>query len=105
MDILKGWNPFCSLSIFGKPDKYPEFLEKTGLQDYRRTEGNRGVFVLRNFDGDEAHFLLISLWASEEAIRKFAGADTSTARYYPGDEEYLLELEPTVIHYEVLFSP
>ena len=86
-------------------DEYLVFLEKTGIPDYRRTEGNRGVFVLRNFDSDEAHFLLISLWESEEAIRKFAGADTGIARYYPGDEEYLLELEPTVSHYEVLLSP
>jgi hypothetical protein len=53
----------------------------------------------------EAHFLFFSLWDSWEAIRAFAGEDVDRARYYPEDAEYLLELEPTVTHYEVLLAP
>jgi hypothetical protein len=49
-----------------------------------------------------AHFLLISLWESWNAIRSFAGEDIERARYYPQDAEYLLELEPKVTHYEVV---
>ena len=86
-------------------DEYLEFLEQTGIPDYQHTQGNRGVYVLRNFDGDEANFLLLSLWESEEDIQRFAGADIQIARYYPGDEKYLLEMEPYVTHYEVLVSP
>ncbi len=63
------------------------------------------MYVLRQIDGGEAHFLLMTLWESEEAIRRFAGVDIRIAHYYPGDEEYLLELEPTVSHYEVLAGP
>jgi len=37
-----------------------------------------------------------------DAIRIFAGEDVERAHYYPEDREYLLELEPTVTHYEVL---
>ena len=32
----------------------------------------------------------------------FAGDDLTKARYYPEDKEFLLELEPTVQHYEIL---
>lgn len=88
-----------------KADEYLEFLEKTGIPDYQQTQGNRGVYVLRNFDGDVANFLLISLWESEDDIQRFAGADIHIARYYPGDEKYLLEMEPGVEHYAVLVSP
>lgn len=82
-------------------DSYYQYLLETGLADYRRTPGNRGVSVLRRQDGDVVHFLLITLWDSMEAIRSFAGDDVERARYYAEDERYLLELEPTVTHYDV----
>ena len=83
-------------------ERYHAYLEKTGLPEYRRTPGNRGVFVFRRVEGDVAHFLLLTLWESWEAIRAFAGDDPERARYYPADKEFLLELEPTVTHYDVL---
>ncbi len=58
--------------------------------------------VLRRTVGGETHFLFISFWDSMDAIRTFAGNDAERAHYYPEDRDYLLELEPTVTHYEVL---
>jgi heme-degrading monooxygenase HmoA len=84
-----------------KGDAYMRYLEKTGVPDYRSTPGNRGVYVFRRGEGEIAHFLLVSLWESREAIRAFAGEDAEKARYYPEDTDFLLELEPTVTHYEV----
>ena len=86
----------------GEAERYQAYLEATGLPDYRRTPGNRGVYVLRRAEGDVVHFLLLTLWESWEAIRAFAGDEPERARYYPEDERFLLELEPTVTHYEVL---
>lgn len=88
-----------------KADAYYEYLLRTGVPDYRRTAGNRGVYVLRRKEGAVTHFLLISLWDSLECIRAFAGQDVERARYYPEDADYLLELEPAVGHYEVLTTP
>jgi len=85
-----------------KAREYERYLEATGIPDYRATQGNRGVLVLRRLEGDRAHFLLISFWESLEAIRGFAGDDLERARYYPEDAQYLVELEPRVTHYEVL---
>ena len=57
-------------------------------------------------EGDgRAEFLLISLWESFDAIRKFAGPQIEKAVYYPKDKEFLLELEPHVVHYEVVVAP
>jgi hypothetical protein len=33
--------------------------------------------------------------------RRFAGSDLERAIYYPEDDDFLLEKEPTVTHYEV----
>ena len=88
-----------------KADIYLDYLNKTGVQEYKDTEGNRGVYVLRRIEGDVAHFLLISLWESYDAIRKFAGDDIEASHYYDEDREFLLELEPKVVHYDVLDAP
>ena len=48
---------------------------------------------------------MISLWDSREAIVRFAGEDIERARYYSKDKDFLLELEPTIKHYEVMFGP
>lgn len=85
-----------------RADDYFAYLQATGLEDYRTIPGNRGVRVLRRVDGDQAEFLLLSAWDSLDAIRAFAGPDIERAVYYPEDEQYLLELEPHVRHYEVL---
>lgn len=88
-----------------KADAYYEYLEASGVKEYRRTKGNLGVYVLRQVTGDRADFVLISLWDSYESIRAFAGADFEKARYFPKDREFLLEFEPRVAHYDVLAAP
>jgi heme-degrading monooxygenase HmoA len=86
-------------------DTYYEYLQKTGLPDYAHVPGNRGVWVLRKVAEGKAEFLLISLWDSYDAIKKFAGTDYEKAVYYPEDTKFLLELEPHVTHYEILGAP
>jgi heme-degrading monooxygenase HmoA len=86
----------------GKADDYVEYLQHTGLADFKATEGNRGFYLLRRIEGERAHFLILSLWDSVASIRQFAGEDIEKARYYAGDADFLLAFEPTVQHYEVL---
>jgi heme-degrading monooxygenase HmoA len=85
-----------------RADAYVDYLEATGIGDLRATEGNLGVYLLRRERQGRAEFLLLSLWETPEAIRRFAGPEMDKARYYPEDENFLLELEPTVDHYEVV---
>jgi heme-degrading monooxygenase HmoA len=88
-----------------KADEYVEYVQQTGIKDLRATPGNQGVYFFRRLNGDRADFLVLSLWESTEAIRRFAGDDLEKARYYPKDTEYLLELEPKVTHYDVFAKP
>jgi len=85
-----------------KADAYYDYLLRTGLNDYQATPGNNGVLVQRRIDGEVAHFTLTSFWDSVEAIKRFAGEPCDVARYYPEDDEYLLERETSVTHGEVL---
>ncbi len=97
--IARTWH---GVTPAARAEEYLAYLERTGLPDYRATPGNLGVWVLRSFQGDRAHFLLVSFWDSLESIKRFAGDRYEIARYYPEDQDYLLELEPTTMHYEVL---
>lgn len=84
-----------------RADDYASFLADRAMPDYRGTPGNLGAQVLRRDEGDVVHFLTLSYWEDEDAIRAFAGDDVLKAKYYPEDEGFLLEIEPRVAHYEV----
>ncbi len=87
-----------------KADAYRAFLDRSGLSEYRATPGFRGIVVLRRTEADVTHFVLTTFWDSWDAIRRFAGDDPERAKYYPEDDDFLLEKEPTVIHHEVLLA-
>lgn len=87
-----------------KADAYAEYARGLGVAKLAATPGNRGVFMFRRIDGDIAHFVVMSFWDSYDAIRGFAGDDCERARYFPEDDDYLLEREPLVTHHEVLVA-
>lgn len=86
-------------------DAYFDYLKETGLKEYEETSGNLGVYVLRRDYDDKTEFLLLSHWESMEAIEAFAGPSPDKAVFYPEDDNYLVEFDKHVTHYEVLHSP
>ena len=89
------------ITLKEKADDYLAYLHATGLPDYAKTPGNRGVSVLRRTQGDHCEVMLISLWESMDAVRAFAGENPDRSVYYPEDDQYLLQMEPLVRHYDV----
>jgi hypothetical protein len=83
-------------------DRYLDYVKRTGVKDCLATPGSRGVQLLLRKDQKTGEVLFISLWESFDAIRQFAGDVLDRARYYPEDAGFLLELEPTVCHYDML---
>jgi hypothetical protein len=47
----------------------------------------------------------MSLWDSRESIKAFAGQDISVARFYPQDDEFLIERDRNCDHFEVPVTP
>jgi uncharacterized protein YndB with AHSA1/START domain/heme-degrading monooxygenase HmoA len=82
--------------------EYIDIVEQTGMAGYRRTPGNAGAQLLtRDLGGGRTELLTLSWWSDLDAIRAFAGDDIEAAQYYPEDDEYLLDRETTVAHFEV----
>jgi len=81
---------------------YLKLMAEVALPEYRATEGNLRALCLHRAEGDIVHVEMLTLWEDETAIRRFAGEDLNLAKYYDFDPDFLLELETTVRHYEVI---
>jgi heme-degrading monooxygenase HmoA len=85
-----------------KAQVYREFTNQRAIPDYRSVPGNLSVYVLERREAEITHFITLTFWETMEAIKGFAGEDVEQAKYYPEDRDFLLEFEPTVVHYEVV---
>ena len=82
---------------------YVDYIERTGMAEYRSTPGNQGAWMLARDLGDgRTEIVTLSFWASVDAIRGFAGEDIERAVFYPEDDRYLVDRETTVTHHEVV---
>lgn len=85
-------------------DTYAEFLKARAAPDYGSVEGLRKLLFMRRRDGDVEHFLLVTLWDSMDAVTRFAGPPADRAKYYPEDDDFLLEKEEATTLYEAFFE-
>jgi heme-degrading monooxygenase HmoA len=100
--IARTWRGWTSAE---DADRYVDYLNETGVREYRGTPGNRGVFVLRRTTDHRAEFLLVSLWDGMDAVRAFAGEDVAVAVFYPEDDAFLVDRETHADHFEVVSAP
>jgi len=85
-----------------KAGEYADIVERTGMAGYRATPGNRGAQLLTRDLGDgRTELVTLSWWDDLDVIHAFAGEEIETAKYYPEDDEYLVERETTVAHFHV----
>jgi len=85
-----------------KAEDYLKLMKDVGLADYRSTEGNLGAWCLHRGEGDIVHVEMFTLWDDLDAIRRFAGDALTRAKYYDFDPDFLLEMDPEVVHFEVI---
>jgi heme-degrading monooxygenase HmoA len=83
-------------------DAYAAYVQRTGIEGYQRTPGNHGAWMLRRVEGERAEFVTLSFWESRAAIEGFAGPDIEQAVFYPDDDQFLIDRDLTVSHYEVV---
>ncbi|GMN09586.1 antibiotic biosynthesis monooxygenase [Croceitalea sp. MTPC9] len=84
-----------------KFNDYTEFLKKVAVPDYQKTKGFVSLTFLKRVERNIGHFTLITFWENLEVIKNFAGDDFEKAKYYPEDDNFLLEFEEKVVHYDV----
>jgi heme-degrading monooxygenase HmoA len=78
-------------------EAYQRHVRGQVLPELRKIPGHRGAQVLRR----DQEFLVITLWESMDAIRRFAGTDPERAVVEPEAKAVLAEYDDFVRHYEV----
>lgn len=97
--VLRMWRGWVASD---RVEEYAAYIERTGLEEYRQTPGNRGAQIVSRMVDDERHEIMtLSWWDSTDDIVAFAGTDIDLAKFYPQDDQFLLDRDRTVSHYEV----
>jgi len=98
--IVRSWTGWTETT---QAAAYEAYMHEVAPAGYTAVAGNRGVLMLRRDleDADRTEFTMLSLWDSMDAIRAFAGDNPEVAVFYDRDDEFLVEREWTVRHYEV----
>lgn len=97
--IVRNWHGRVPAA---KAAAYLDLMRDVAIPDYSKTPGNLGAWALSRTEGDIVHVEMLTFWTDLAAIRAFAGEDVEKAKYYDFDADYLLEMEPTVRHYEAV---
>jgi heme-degrading monooxygenase HmoA len=85
-------------------DRYEAFLKEKVLPGLGAIEGYRGGYVLRRDEGEESEFVVVNLFDSLEAVKRFAGPDYTVAVFEPEARRLLSRIENFATHYDVRAS-
>lgn len=86
-------------------DRYEDFLKQKVLPGLKEIEGYRGGYVLRHDGDDESEFVVVNLFDSLDAVKRFAGPEYTTPVFEPEAKLLLSRIENFATHYEVRASP
>ena len=97
--IIREWR---GRAHFADTVLYPAHFRENVLPQLKRRHGFVGAHLGRRELGDKVEFLVLTRWASFDAVRAFAGADVVKAVLEPGALAALIDYDLEVQHYEVL---
>jgi heme-degrading monooxygenase HmoA len=86
-------------------DKYENLLRDEMFPNMGRIDGFEGAYLLRRAAGKEVEFVTITMFASLDTVRRFAGEDYETAVLHPQAAELLSHHDPKSVHYEIPIAP
>lgn len=81
-------------------DEYVEHLHRETLPQLSKIPGFMGASILKRHVRRGVEFLIVTNWASLEAIERFSGA-TETAVVPEKVHEMMIDYDRTVRHYQV----
>lgn len=85
-------------------EAYERLLKSKVLPELQKIAGYRGGYILRSDGPEECEFVVVNLFESLEAVRKFAGPEYSVPVFEPEARQLLSRIELVATHYEVRAS-
>jgi heme-degrading monooxygenase HmoA/uncharacterized protein YciI len=97
--ILRMWK---ARATPGQSGEYIEHATKKVFPALGAIEGHSGAYLLRRAVGGAVEFVVLTLWESMEAVRRFAGARPEKAVVEPEARVVLTDFDESVTHFEVV---
>lgn len=97
--ILRLWRASASLA---NPEGYPKHFRTNVAVELKSVDGFLGASLFRQERPDGIEFLVLTRWASMDAVRAFAGDDTGKAVVEPGAVAALIEFDDRVQHFQLM---
>jgi len=100
--ILRMWHARATVERSGE---YVEHAIKKVFPVLGTIQGHRGAFLLRRAVDGAIEFVVLTLWESMEAVRRFAGVKPEKAVVEPEARAVLTAFDESVTHFEVVHRP
>jgi heme-degrading monooxygenase HmoA len=91
-------------AIRERADDYVEYLQQSVVPGLRQIGGFRGVYLLRRDSSDDVEFVVLTIWESMDAIRKFAGENPEVAVVAPAARPLFRKYDVEVQHFEMVLN-
>ena len=83
---------------------YETLLRTKILPGIHRVEGYQGAYLMRRDVPEGVEFVTLTLFASMDAVRAFAGADHEVAVVPPEARKLLARFDQRSLHYDVVIA-
>jgi uncharacterized protein YciI/heme-degrading monooxygenase HmoA len=97
--ILRMWR---ARSTVDKSGEYVQYAAKKVFPTLRAIEGHRGAYLLRRAVDGAIELVVLTLWESMEAVRKFAGKEPEKAVVEPEARTVLTSFDDSATHFEIV---
>ena len=100
--ILRMWK---ARSTVEKASHYIQHATTRVFPALEAIDGHRGAYLLQRPVEGEVEIVVLTLWESMEAVRKFAGGEPEKAVVEPEARAVLTSFDQSVTHFEVVHGP
>lgn len=83
-------------------EQYEAHFRGSVLPELAGVAGHRGAYLLRRDEGGHVELTVITLWASMDAVRAFAGSSPDRAVVEDRAREVLDQVDDVVSHHDVV---
>jgi heme-degrading monooxygenase HmoA len=96
--IARHWRGWTEIT---NADAYETLLKEKVLPRLKNVDGYRGGYVFRSDGAQDAEFVVVNLFDSLDAVKRFAGSNYDVPVFEPEARNLLSKVEPLAHHYEV----
>ena len=85
-------------------EAYARHFREAVLPELEEISGHTGAYLLRRDTGTQVELVVLTLWESMDAVKRFAGVPPERAVVEPAAQAVLERFDETVQHFDIVHS-